>query len=85
MGTGLQGHIGGRAPRPLAGEIKRPRLGMGATAIGRAGPGDDLAVPHKEAADRRVFGGTAETAAAKPQRDRHEIAVGRIARHRIGR
>ena len=75
MTAGLEGDVGGRAPRARAGRVEGKRLGMGFARPPVPAFSDDLAVAHQHAADPGVRVGGEEPAAREGERAREEFMV----------
>src|SRR5690606_26052774 len=77
MAAGLQGDVGGSAPRPFAGLAQGVDLGVRLAGALVPAFADDLAVAHDHAADTRIGMGGEQPQTRQPQRPGHEGLVGR--------
>ncbi len=74
--AGLEGHVGGRAPGPVAGVEQGRRFGVQSTWKGAGGTAtDELAVAHDDAADPGVRRGFEAGALGKIAGRRHQLLV----------
>jgi len=75
MGTRLERHVRGRAPRQLPGVIERDCFRMGPSIRRSCAAADDSAIPDNYASDGRIRTGATEAGYSQLKRRMHEAAV----------
>ena len=75
VAAGLEGHVGGRAPRPRPRHLKGAHLGVGLSRPPMPALADDFPVPRQHAAHPGIRVGGEEPAAREGERTLQELAV----------